>query len=89
MTRDDIIRMAREADFFIFDAKLTADHLGAQLIADAMNEIMWSTAERFAHLVAQAEREECAKLCEAQYVGNRRPYGAKVCAEAIRNRRQA
>ena len=45
MTRDDIIRMAREAgfdDFFTRDLAL----------------------ERFANLVAAAEREECAKVCD-------------------------
>ena len=45
MTRDDIIRMAREAgfdDFFTRDLAL----------------------ERFAALVAAAEREACAKVCD-------------------------
>ena len=48
MTRDDIIRMAREAgndDWGIF--------------RDFMPEI-----ERFAALVAAHEREQCAKVCE-------------------------
>lgn len=48
MTRDDIIRMAREAggdDWRIF--------------RDFMPEL-----ERFANLVAAAEREECAKLAD-------------------------
>jgi len=50
--RDDIIRMAREAeipgswDLNWFDPYL----------------------ERFADLVAAHEREECAKFCEEQYV---------------------
>jgi len=52
MTREDIIRMAREAeipgswDLNWFDPYL----------------------ERFAALVAAHEREECAKFCEEQYV---------------------
>ena len=52
MDRDDIIRMAREAeipgswDLNWFDPYL----------------------ERFADLVAAHEREECAKFCEEQYV---------------------
>jgi hypothetical protein len=52
MTREDIIRIAREAeipgswDLNWFDPYL----------------------ERFANLVAAHEREECAKFCEEQYV---------------------
>ena len=40
--------------------------------------------ERFAALVAAAEREACAKLCETFY-----NHEAKDCAEAIRARGQA
>jgi hypothetical protein len=47
MTRDDIIRMAREADMG-FD--FTAPGLIAEL-------------ERFVALVAAAEREACEKVC--------------------------
>jgi hypothetical protein len=57
MTRDDILRMAREAGFpFNKYGLLTADDEG-EIDADAM-------LERFAVLVAAAEREACAKLCE-------------------------
>ena len=49
MTRDDIIRMAREVGIIIFeDASLTTEDL-----------------ERFAALVAAAEREACAKVAES------------------------
>ena len=57
MNREDIIRMAREAGFiadeadFLFPPK--NKRVGIQL------EI-----ERFAALVASAEREACAKVCE-------------------------
>jgi hypothetical protein len=42
----------------------------------------------FADYVAQAEREECAKLCDARYMGdnNREDMEAKNCAAAIRAR---
>lgn len=50
MTRDEIIRMAREA----------ADETGT-LIPSEWNEPL---LERFAALVAAAEREACAKVCE-------------------------
>ena len=50
MTREDIIRMAREAG-------LSNDfgHLGYPYLPEL---------ERFASLVAAAEREACAKVCE-------------------------
>jgi hypothetical protein len=47
MTRDDIIRMAREASGGTDWWPVCGD-----------------TLERFAALVAAAEREECAKLCK-------------------------
>ena len=51
MTRDDIIKMASEAE-------LSKDGFGAWL---AMTEDL----ERFAQLVAEHEREACARVCEA------------------------
>jgi hypothetical protein len=45
MTRDDIIRLARESGII-------------------QPEIVFTHLERFAALVAAAEREACAKLCE-------------------------
>ena len=50
MTRDDIIRMAREAGLL------------------PNPEVYAEDLERFAVLVAAAEREECAKLCEEQAI---------------------
>ena len=69
MTRDDIIRLAREAGF-----------------AGWLAETPFVTAsfERFAALVAAAEREECAKLCEdARLLPD---VGPLYCAVAIRAR---
>ena len=56
MTRDDIIRMAREAGFTEGMA-----WLGEVLVWEAEPKNL----ERFAALVAAAEREACAKVCEA------------------------
>ena len=47
MNRDDIIRMAKEAE-----AWSLVDHDGIAAL------------ERFAHLVAAAEREACAAVCD-------------------------
>ena len=68
MNRDDIIRMAREAG---------GDDWG--IFRDFMPEI-----ERFANLVAAAEREACAKVCEAE--GKRVDASWVSCAFAIRER---
>jgi len=45
---------------------------------------------RFAALVAAAEREACAKICEARYMGdnNREDMEARRCAAAIRSRNE-
>ena len=53
MKRDDIIRMAREADPFGMVGRLYA-----------MAQLTPETLERFAALVAAAEREACAKVCD-------------------------
>ena len=71
MNREDIIRMAREAGAEVFPH---ASVFSANDIA------------RFAALVAAAEREACARVCEARFVGdlNREDMEARRCAAAIR-----
>ena len=73
MNNEDIIRMAREAGAEVFPH---ASVFSANDIA------------RFAALVAATEREECAKICEARFVGdlNREDMEARRCAAAIRAR---
>lgn len=80
MNRDDIIRMAREAGWPSF----TVDNLPCTLDMERL--------ERFAALVASAEREACAKASESQidrWVDDRARYAASECAAAIRARGQA
>ncbi len=73
MTRDDIIRMAREA--------------GISKPWD-QEPVKWETLERFANLVAAAEREACAALCDELVLEHpgRADLTAKQCAFAIRER---
>lgn len=84
MTREEIIRMAREA------------RLGNVLRHNDDGDRVWiegadwhDELECFANLVAAAEREECAKVCEetttawTQYLYNE---GCIDCAKAIRAR---
>lgn len=74
MNIDDIIRMAREA--------------GISKPWD-QEPVKWGTLERFANLVAAAEREACAALCDkiSDDDGFEGGY-ADNCAKAIRARGQ-
>ena len=69
MTQEDIIRMARESGMAGFDGTV---HAMFQL-------------ESFAALVAAAEREACAKVCDELHPG----LATKRAAEIIRARGQA
>lgn len=86
MTRDDIIRMAKESTApEWWDEGMGRFHMGMDFVA-------------FAALVAAAEREECAKVCESWSEGHAKDAGgctyescdfvcaATDCAEAIRAR---
>ena len=75
MNRDDIIRMAREAGYKHSDA-----------VGDA-EDFAYFDFERFATLVAAAEREACAALCDkiSDEDGFEGGY-ANYCAHAIRER---
>ena len=72
MTQDEIIEMARQAEFVNLD-------------------LCSSELERFAKLVAQHEREACAKVCESytdKSDSDHETHGY-ACAIAIRARGQA
>ena len=67
MTKEEIIEMANQA-------KLPHDYVGG--------ELMWlDKLEQFAKLVAEKEREECAKIAEEPWQGS-----PKAIAEQIRAR---
>ena len=79
MNREDIIRMAREAGFEVYGTDVW--------ITDGW----WlEELERFAALVAAAEREACAKVCDAVQKKNEDDgawmWEARNCAAAIRAR---
>ena len=75
MTKDDIIRMARQAGY-----------------GDALSMLHSNALERFADLVAAAEREACAEICDAVQRKNEEGgawlWEAKNCAISIRTRGQ-
>jgi hypothetical protein len=75
MTKEDIIRMAREA----------REQVVKTLPPRTFDLDLFH--ERFAALVAAAEREQCAKVCEE--LAERFHAHAADCAAAIRARGQA
>ena len=82
MTREDIIRMARES--------------GAATGSPAPNapEIIFTQCldvERFAALVAAAEREACMGICDeaAEDMTDMAKWGAQTCSKLIKARGQA
>lgn len=85
MTREEIIRMAREAGFQVRNDTIRTMHSNGSWVG--INEEL----ERFAALVAAAEREACAKVCEdfaggtSAYEAHHR-FAAYKCADLIRKR---
>ncbi len=78
MTKEDIIRMAREAGHAIRNID------GEDEVMDGDNyHIQTERIERFAALVAAAEREACAKVCEQAGIDG---YGTLAAAAIIRAR---
>lgn len=75
MNRDDIIRMADEVGLRV--APVSGD--------THPNNVYWHEVERFAELVAAAEREACARVCEA-YDSPDPLNVSGECAERIRLR---
>ena len=77
MNREDIIRMSREAGGADISMNGWTSWVGT-----GTTEFL----ERFAALVASAEREACAKVCDDLWEDDGTAY---ECAEAIRARGQA
>jgi len=83
MNQEDIIRMARESDM---DIDNDGSEWGSIITAEPAD------LERFAALVAAAEREACAKVCEettASWTQHLYNEGCIDCAKTIRARGQA
>lgn len=79
MKREDIIRMAEKSGFYFHDAGY------APILHTVSGEYSEKCFERFADLVAEAEREACAELCEEEGDGHRDGFGGH-CAAMIRAR---
>ena len=91
MNRDDIIRMAREAMSHTSiepnDKVTFYVSYNNGIDADGFCDSVETFIERFANLVAAAEREACAYLCDRVAEENRHvDEQAELCAFAIRER---
>ena len=75
MTKEKIIEMARQAGFVDYE------------LDDGTTDAFDVRYEAFAVLVASAEREACAKVCDG-YSDGRHANMADLCAEAIRAREE-
>ena len=73
MTKEEIIDMAKQAGFVDYE------------LDDGTTHAFDKRYEAFAVLVASAEREACAKVCDG-YSDGRHANMADLCAEAIRAR---
>ena len=90
MNREDIIRMAREAGLSV-GTNLSGVVLVGSPAEIGLAHLTIEELERFAALVAAAEREAYAKVCEILGAEDDSFYAefsrAKDCAAAIRARR--
>lgn len=77
MTRDDILRMAREAGLHEDDGVWYSR-------SDVDADVTTDDLERFAAIVAAEEREACARVCDE--LDRRWINQAEKCAERIRAR---
>ena len=81
MTKEDIVRMAREAWLSDKEAQFITEFDEAYISCTYLQDL-----EKFAALVASAEREACAKVCDDLWEDDGTAYD---CAEAIRTLGQA
>ena len=86
MTRDKILELARTAGGYDGFTSAPSDWDSGDFV------ISPEQLERFAALVAAAEREACAKVCDDMTTGDRVSFdwerGTSDCAHAIRARNQ-
>ncbi len=79
MTRDDMIKLAREAGIE-YSKNLN------QMVSPYCDGVHMDELEKFVNLVATAEREACAKMCEL--IEDDEFYWGRQYADAIRARGQ-
>lgn len=79
MTRDDIIRMAEKSGMHFYEFGWTTGDCKENLYPEC---VYTENLEKFAKLVAAAEREACAKVCEKAHwsLDDRNEYAAAIRA---------
>jgi hypothetical protein len=82
MKQDEIIEMAIQAHY---ESKTWIDIYKDEITAGTVRGYL----EAFAKLVAEAEREACAKVCESYLSESPHSWGGTTMAAAIRARGQA
>ena len=84
MTRDQIIALAEEAGM------IRDGDAWFSVTIQAEQDVITDDLVEFAHLVARAERNACAKVCDEQVIslgnGSREGLIAGICASVIRAR---
>ena len=81
--REDIIKLAREAGFCTLLPSEHIDGTGGIYVGD---DDITDSLKRFTALVAAAEREACAKVCEDMGRGHGSAFAEFDCVAAIRAR---
>ena len=86
MTTDELIRLAHEAGIIPWNRLHWSTDQFVTIDEGMDGDLACLT--QFAALIAAAEREACARVCEARYMGdnNREDMEARRCAAAIRAR---
>ena len=79
MNRENIIKLAKESGFYIQDDEVPTNRQDFDLTKHLEHDLT-KCLERFAKLIAEHERQECALLCYEQ----RKHWDALACADAIR-----
>ena len=82
MNKDEVIEIAKQAGFYINDElTITSPFIEDICISPMLKE--------FAKLVAEKEREACAKICDEFYKGNPNINYSNTIAICIRGRTRA
>ena len=85
MTKEEIIDMAKKAG-------INYRELSDEFATGNGDGVEVEQMEAFAKLIAEKEREACAKICENEYIdfdwAHVEQHAGEICAEAIRARGQ-
>jgi hypothetical protein len=88
MNKDEVIALAEKCKLDVLIHSQWTAEIKEFTVVDYVVEGDLGSLMQFAALVASAEREACAKICDG-YSDGRHANMADLCAEAIRARGQA